>query len=82
MCPAAERSPSGATLTASCVSPWLGEVLRDSISVLSMALGEETAGRGLLSITFRSSEFPEDQDCSMSERAGLQHMIQYVKIMK
>ena len=67
MCPVAEVSPSGAALMASCVSPWPGEVLRDSTSVLSMALGEEAAGRDPLSITLGSSEFPEDKDRSRSE---------------
>ena len=82
MCPTVEVSPSGATLMASCVSPWPGEVLRDSTSVLSMALGEEAAGRDPLSIIFGSSEFPEDEDRWRSELAGLQRMIQHVKTMK
>ena len=71
MCPAAEVSPSGAALTASYASAWPG-ILRDSTPVSSMALGEEAAGRDPLSITFGSSEFPEDKDRSRLERAGLQ----------
>ena len=82
MCLAAKVSPSGATLMASCVSAWPGEVLRDNTSVSSMALGEEAAGRDPLSITFGSSEFPEDEDRWRSERAGLQRMIQHVKTTK
>ena len=82
MCPAAEVSPSGATLTASFVSPWPGEVLQDNTSVSSMALGEEAAGRDPLSITFGSSEFPKDEDRWRSERAELQRMIQHVKTME
>ena len=71
LCSAAEASPSGAALVASYVSPWPG-ILWDNTSVLSMALGEEAAGRDPLSITYGSSEFPEDEDRSRSERAGLQ----------
>ena len=82
MCLATEGSPSGATLIASCVSLWPGEVLRDNISVLSMALGEEAARRDPLSITLGSSEFPEDEDRWRWEQAGLQCMIQRVKIVK
>ena len=72
MCPEAEVLPSGAALVASRVSPRPG-ILRDNTSVSSMALGEEAAGRDPLSITFGSSEFPEDEDRSRSERAGLQN---------
>ena len=81
MCPAAEVSPSGATLTASYGPPWPG-VLRDNTSVSSMAWGEEAVGRDPLSITFGSNEFPEEEGRPSSERAGLQRMIQYVKTMK
>ena len=77
-----EVSPSGATLTASCASPWLGEVLRDSTSASPVALGEEAAGSDPLSITFGSSEPPEDEDRWELSWAGLQRIIQHVKTMK
>ena len=82
ICPAAEGSPSSASLTASCVSAWPGQVLRDSTSASSVALGEEAAGRDPLSITFGSSEFPEDEDRWRRAWAGLQRMIRHIKTTK
>ena len=71
MCLEAEILPPGATMMASCVSTRPGKVLRDSTSASSVALGEEAAGSDPLSITFGSSEFPEDEDRWRSERVRL-----------
>ena len=79
MCPAAEVSPSGATLAASYTSPWPGKVLRGNTSALFVTLGEEAARSDPLSITFGSSEFPEDVDRWRSERDGLQRIINMLK---
>ena len=79
MCPAAEGSPSGTTLTASCTTPWPRKVLGDNTSASSMALGEEAAGSDPLSITFGSSEFPEDEGRWGRAWTGLQRMIRHIK---
>ena len=63
MCPEAEASPFGASLTASGFSPGLG-ILRDDASAPSVSLGEEAVGRVSLSIASGSSASSEDKDCS------------------
>ena len=75
VCPAAEVSPYGATLMASCTSPWPGKVLQDNTSVSSVALGEEAAESDPLSITFGSSKFPKDEERWGWARARLQRMV-------
>ena len=71
MCQAAEVSPSGTTLMASCTSPWPGRVLRGNTSASSVVLGEEASGGDSLAIAFESSEHP-DEDRRELSRAGLQ----------
>ena len=62
MLPVAGISPSGATLAAPRTSPWPGRAFQDSTSAMSVAWGEEAGGGDPLSVPFRSSEFPEDED--------------------